>query len=57
MEIYLDLLWDNKINFFFIRNYIISCEFNKFGYDCIYMVLFIELILNIFKFLVNEIIL
>lgn len=55
LEIHLDLLRDNKINLSFTRNYIISCELNKLGYDCIYMVPSTESILNTFKSLVNEI--
>ncbi|MCC0643688.1 MULTISPECIES: hypothetical protein [unclassified Clostridioides] len=55
LEIHLDLLKNNKINISFTRNYVISCELNRLGYNCIYMVPSTESILNTFKSVINEI--
>ncbi|MCC0639514.1 MULTISPECIES: hypothetical protein [unclassified Clostridioides] len=55
LEIHLDLLKNNKINLSITRNYIINCELNRLGYDCIYMVPSTESILNTFKSVINEI--
>ncbi|MGX9755587.1 hypothetical protein ACWYRQ_04895 [Clostridioides difficile] len=55
LDIHLDLLKNNKINLSITRNYIINCELNRLGYDCIYMVPSTESILNTFKSVINEI--